>query len=84
MKFFFIINKFVIIFFLFIANTLAKECDDIWLIQNLEIREINNDPSLAKQNAEKKVSKIAFGKLIKKIVLNSSINTSEILNKISS
>ena len=84
MKIFFITSKFVIIFFLFIANIHAKECDDIWLIENLEIREINNDPSLAKQNAEKKVSKIAFEKLIKKIVLNSSINTSEILNKISS
>ncbi len=84
MKFIFIINKFVIIFFLFIANIHAKGCDDIWLIENLEIREINNDPSLAKKNAEKKVSKIAFEKLIKKIVLNSSINTSEILNKISS
>ena len=64
-KFFFITNKFVIVFFLFIANIHAKECDDIWLIKNLEIREINNDPSLAKQNAEK-VSKIAFEKLIKK------------------
>ena len=84
MKFFFITNKFVIVFFLFIANIHAKECDDIWLIKNLEIREINNDPSLAKQNAEQKVSKIAFEKLIKKIVLNSSINISEISNKISS
>ena len=84
MKFFFITNKFVIVFFLFIANIHAKECDDIWLIKNLEIREINNDPSLAKQNAEKKVSKIAFEKLIKKIVLNSSINISQILNQISS
>ena len=65
MKFFFITNKFVIVFFLFIANIHAKECDDIWLIKNLEIREINNDPSLAKQNAEQKVSKIAFEKLIK-------------------
>ena len=54
MKFFFITNKFVIVFFLFIANIHAKECEDIWLIKNLEIREINNDPSLAKQNAEKK------------------------------
>ena len=84
MKFFFITNKFVIVFFLFIANIHAKECDDIWLIKNLEIREINNDPSLAKQNAEQKVSKIAFEKLIKKIVLNSSINISQILNQISS
>ena len=84
MKFFFITNKFVIVFFLFIANIHAKECEDIWLIKNLEIREINNDPSLAKQNAEQKVSKIAFEKLIKKIVLNSSINISEISNKISS
>ena len=84
MKFFFITNKFVIVFFLFIANIHAKECDDIWLIKNLEIREINNDPSLAKQNAEKKVSKIAFEKLIKKIVLNSSVNISQILNQISS
>ena len=84
MKFFFITSKFVIVFFLFIANIHAKECDDIWLIKNLEIREINNDPSLAKQNAEKKVSKIAFEKLIKKIVLNSSINISQILNQISS
>ena len=57
MKIFFIINRFVIIFFLFIANIHAKECDDIWLIKNLEIREINNDPSLAKQNAEKKYLK---------------------------
>ena len=54
MKFFFITSKFVIVFFLFIANIHAKECDDIWFIKNLEIREINNDPSLAKQNAEKK------------------------------
>ena len=84
MKFFFITNKFVIVFFLFIANIHAKECEDIWLIKNLEIREINNDPSLAKQNAEQKISKIAFEKLIKKIVLNSSINISEISNKISS
>ena len=83
MKFFFITNKFVIVFFLFIANIHAKECDDIWLIKNLEIREINNDPSLAKQNAEQKVSKIAFEKLIKKIVLNSSVNISKISNKIS-
>ena len=60
MKFFFITNKFVIVFFLFIANIHAKECEDIWLIKNLEIREINNDPSLAKQNAEKNAAKNAL------------------------
>ena len=83
MKFYLIINIFSIIFFLFITNVNAKECDKIWLIENLEVREINNDPSLAKQNAEKKVSKIAFEKLVKKIVLNSSMNLTEFTNKIS-
>ncbi len=83
MKFFLITNIFSIIFFLFITNVNAKECGKIWLIENLEVREINNDPSLAKQNAEKKVSKIAFEKLVKKIVLNSSTNLTEFSNKIS-
>tara|TARA_Y100001970_G_scaffold288371_1_gene415474 strand:+ start:2288 stop:3448 length:1161 start_codon:yes stop_codon:yes gene_type:complete len=82
-KFYLITNIFYIIFFLFIANVNAKECDKIWLIENLEVREINNDPSLAKKNAEKKVSKIAFEKLVKKIVLNSSTNLTELSNKIS-
>ena len=46
----------------FVSNVLAKDCEDIWLVENLQINEINENPSLAKQNAEKKVSRLAFQK----------------------
>ena len=57
-KFYLITNIFSIIFFLFITNVNAKECDKIWLIENLEVREINNDPSLVKQMLKKKYLKL--------------------------
>ena len=84
MKFFFIIINYFIIFFLFNENIHAKDCDKIWLIENLDIRDVNVDPTLAKQNAEKKVSKIAFEKLINKIALNSFTNISETIDNLSS
>ena len=45
-------------------------CEKTWLIENLTIDEINENPSSAKNTAERKVSKLAFEKLIEKIIIN--------------
>ena len=42
-------------------------CEKTWLIKNLTIDEINENPSSAKNTAERKVSKLAFERLIEKI-----------------
>ena len=37
----------------FVSDVKASDCEDIWLIEGLQINETNENPSLAKQNAEK-------------------------------
>ena len=66
-------SAFFLILSFFVSNVQASDCEDIWLIEGLQIKETNENPSLAKQNAEKKVSRLAFQKLVSKIVVNSSI-----------
>ena len=57
-------------------------CEKTWLIQNLTIDEINENPSLAKNTAEKKVSRLAFERLIEKIIINSLKNKETIITKV--
>ena len=75
-------SAFFLFFNLFVSNVLAKDCDDIWLIENLQINEINENPTLAKKNAEKKVSRLALQKLIRKVVANSSIVENDFFNNL--
>ena len=65
------------------SSIYASECEKIWVVENLKINEINENPTLAKLNAEKKVSRLAFEKLIRRISLNPSNLTDRFINKIS-
>ena len=73
-------SAFFIFLSFFVPNALAKDCEKIWLIENLQINEINENPSLAKQNAEKKVSRLALQKLVRKVVINSSTINNNFFN----
>tara|TARA_A100001015_G_scaffold45668_1_gene50423 strand:- start:353 stop:1528 length:1176 start_codon:yes stop_codon:yes gene_type:complete len=75
-------SAFFIFLSFFVSNVQARDCEDIWLIEGLQIKETNENPSLAKQNAEKKVSRLAFQKLVSKIVVNSSIVENDFLNSL--
>ena len=57
-------------------------CEKTWLIQNLTIDEINENPSLAKNTAERKVSRLAFEGLIEKIIINSLKYKETIITKV--
>ncbi|MFL2814123.1 MAG: hypothetical protein ACJ0BU_05140 [Candidatus Puniceispirillales bacterium] len=76
-------SAFFLILSFFVSNVQASDCEDIWLIESLQINETNENPSLAKQNAEKKVSRLALQKLISKIVVNSSIVRNDFFNNLS-
>ncbi len=79
-----IVSAITLLLFLVLNSiTYARECEKIWVIENLTINEINDNPTLAKQTAEKKVSRLAFEKLIRRITVNSSIISDEFINKIS-
>ena len=71
-----------LLFLVLNSSIYASECEKIWVIENLKIIEINENPTLAKQNAEKKVSRLAFEKLIRRISLKSSLITDEFINEI--
>ena len=72
-----------LLFLVLNSSIYASECEKIWFIENLKIIEINENPTLAKQNAEKKVSRLAFEKLIRRISLNSSLIADGFINEIS-
>ena len=67
----------------FVSNVQASDCEDIWLIESLQIKETNENPSLAKKNAEKKVSRLALQKLVSRVVVNSSIVKNDFFNNLS-
>jgi len=72
-----------LLFLVLNSSIYASECEKIWVIENLKINEINENPTLAKQNAEKKVSRLAFEKLLRRISLNSPIIIDGFINEIS-
>ena len=76
-------SAFFLFFSFFVSYVQASDCKDIWLIESIQIKETNENPSLAKQNAEKKVSRLAFQKLVSKIVVNSSIVKNDFFNNLS-
>jgi len=57
-------------------------CAKTWLIENLTIDEINENPSLAKNTAERKVSRLAFERLIQKITINPLKHNETIITKV--
>ena len=57
-------------------------CEKTWLIKNLTIDEINENPSSAKNTAERKVLRLAFEKLIEKIIINPLKYKETILTKV--
>ena len=75
-------SAFLLLLF-FSSSIQASECEKIWAIENLRINEINENPTIAKQNAEKKISRLALEKLIRRISLNSSVTIKDFINKIS-
>ena len=76
-------SAFLLFAFFFSSSIQASECEKIWAIENLRINEINENPTIAKQNAEKKISRLALEKLIRRISLNSSVTIKDFINKIS-
>ncbi len=75
-------SAFLLLLF-FSSSIQASECEKIWAIENLRINEINENPTIAKQNAEKKISRLALEKLIRRISLNSTVTIKDFINKIS-
>ena len=76
-------SAFFLFLIFFVSNVQASDCEDIWLIESLQINETNENPSLAKQNAEKKVSRLALQKLVSRVVVNSSIVKNDFFNNLS-
>ena len=76
-------SAFLLFAFFFSSSIQASECEKIWVIENLRINEINENPTIAKQNAEKKISRLALEKLIRRISLNSTVTIKDFINKIS-
>ena len=76
-------SAFFLFLIFFVSNVQASDCEDIWLIESLQIKETNENPSLAKKNAEKKVSRLALQKLVSRVVVNSSIVKNDFFNNLS-